>query len=180
MTATTASESEIANKSQLLDGVLAMTKKQQEAAMYVENLYPQIQTFDIKKFMKDKRNFLLAMFSKRRTGKSVLMRDLVHQIKDWYEEVYVFSMTALDQPDMFDFVKPENIIHGYDEEKLLQIWTIQETKTRAYKKLHNVKTEKCPHILVIFDDIVSDPKIRHSKIFDSLAVCGRHKAIGFN
>jgi len=126
-----------------------------------------IKRFDFKDY-KDTKNLLITITSKRRTGKSVLLKNLCYTARNWYKRVYVFSMTAHLQPDLFDFLDPEDITHGFDEEKLNGLWSVQE---KAFKDLGK---EKLPHTLVILDDVISDPNFKKSQMMLKLAVMGRH------
>jgi hypothetical protein len=142
-----------------------------EAKAYTETL--KFDKFDIRKELDNKRNFAMTITSKRRTGKSVLLKDLCSQVKDWYESVFVFSMSAHLQPDLFDFVPKDHIIQGFDEEKLKQIWNTQEERILKLKKL-DVSPKVLPKILVLFDDIIGDEKVRHSQTLNNFFILGRH------
>jgi hypothetical protein len=131
------------------------------------------QVFDIVKALNDRRNFAMTITSKRNTGKSVLLKDLCYQIKNWYQEVFVFSLTAHLQPDLFDFVKKENVINAFDEERIKQIWDTQENLVMKLKKM-KVKPEEIPKVLLLFDDLIADPNVRKSDILNRLFIAGRH------
>lgn len=138
---------------------------------YVDSL--NFEVFDIVKELNDKRNFAMTITSKRRTGKSVLLKNLCYFIKDWYEDAYVFSQSAHLQKDLFNFVKKENIIDGFNEEKLKEIWDFQATRIEKMKN-SNVPTKDLPKILILFDDIVGDNRVRHSKVLNDFFILGRH------
>lgn len=123
--------------------------------------------------LKNCKNFSMTITSKRRTGKSVFVKDIVSKIKGWYTQAYVFSMTSDLQPDLYDFVSKENIYNGFNESKLEQIWKSQEQLVMSMRK-NRIADEKIPHILIIFDDLISDPKVRNSEILKRFYVAGRH------
>ena len=132
-----------------------------------------IPTFDPVKELNDKRNFSMIICSKRRTGKSIFMLDLCHKIKNWYITGYVFSMTADLQKDMYDFVNKKNVFNSFNEEKLQEIWDKQEKMVMAMRTA-KVKEEEIPHVLIVLDDVVSDPRVRKSEILNRYFVAGRH------
>lgn len=129
-------------------------------------------SYNIKKFniedYKDTKNLLITITSKRRTGKSVLLKNFCYKMRKWYKKVYIMSMTAHLQPELFDFVDEVDISHGFDEQKLNNIWSIQE---RAFTDLGR---ENLPYSLIILDDIISDPNFKKSPMMAKLAVMGRH------
>ncbi len=133
----------------------------------------KFETFDIKKELNDKRNFTMTITSKRRTGKSILLKNLCLQIKDWYANVYVFSMSAHLQPDLFNFIPKENLINGFNEEKLLAIWQAQENLVMKMLKIGVLKKD-IPKVLIIMDDIIGDDKVRHSQTLNNFFILGRH------
>lgn len=126
-----------------------------------------IKEFDFKEY-KDTKNLLITITSKRRTGKSVLLKNLCYIARSWYKKVHVFSMTAHLQPELFDFLDPEDINHGFNEQRLNDVWDKQE---KAFKDLSGANL---PHVLIILDDIISDPNFKKSPMMAKLAVMGRH------
>lgn len=131
------------------------------------------ETLDLVKELDQRRNFAINITSRRNTGKSVLVKDLCFQIKDWFQQVYIVSMTASFQKDLYNFTDPENTIETFDEEKIKLIWDSQELEITKQKNA-KTKEEDMPRILFIFDDIISDPKVRKSAILKKLYVMGRH------
>ena len=113
----------------------------------------------------------MTITAKRRTGKSILTKDICSKIKTWYAQVYLFSTTADLQPDLYDFIEPKNRFNGFDEAKLEQLWNQQEKIVMSLKRN---KSKELPHILLIFDDITSDPRVKKSPILNKLFVAGRH------
>lgn len=132
--------------------------------------------FDIIEEMKSAHNFAAIITSKRRTGKSVLMKDLCHKLykAKWIEEAYVFSSTAHLQKDLFDYVPEENIYKGLDQAKLKELWENQEKKIQTLCN-SGVKKDDIPCTLVLFDDVIADTKgCRYSDILTNFFISGRH------
>lgn len=129
--------------------------------------------FDPIKELNDKRNFSMIISSKRRTGKSVFVKDICHQIKGWYNSAYLFSMTSDLQPDLYDFIPESNVYNSFNEDKLEEIWSIQEKLITALRAAKAPDSDM-PHILIILDDVISDTRVKKSEILNRLFVAGRH------
>lgn len=130
-------------------------------------------TFNPVEHLKKCKNFSMTITSKRRTGKSVFVKDIASKIKGWYNTCYVFSMTSDLQPHIYDYCPEENIYNGFNEAVLNEIWNNQERKVSEMRK-KGIKDENIPHILIIFDDLISDPNIKKSEILKRFYVAGRH------
>ena len=131
------------------------------------------ETLNIAEDLKEFKSFNCIITSKTNSGKSVLLNDIVFQIKDWYSAIYVFSMTSYLQPDLFNYAPKENIINGFCENALSDIWNKQE---EMVMKLKTTKTreENIPKILILYDDLISDPNVRNSPMLKRMFVAGRH------
>lgn len=127
---------------------------------------------DLEKF----KSFNMIITSKTNSGKSVFTNDIVYQIRNWYTHVYVFSMTSYLQPDLFNYVPKENIFNIFDESKLDHIWTKQMELVMSLKKI-KIDEDKIPRVLIIYDDLISDPKVKNSEILKRMFVAGRHVKI---
>ena len=132
--------------------------------------------FDIAKDLKDRRNFSMTITAKRCTGKSVLLKDLCHKIKGWYDDVHIWSSTASLQPDLFNYVKEDNLHAQFDEEDFLKIYNRQKDNILKLMQKQSDK-KKLPHILLIFDDMITDRTVMTSKAISSLFTLGRHSNI---
>jgi hypothetical protein len=133
----------------------------------------RIKTFDVEKEMNNIKNFSAIICSKRRAGKSILLRDILSKIKNNYDRSYVFSNTAHLQPDLFDYIPEANNFYGLQTDILDKIYAKQEDYIlKEIKKGKDKK--KLKHILLIFDDIISDRRIRTSQTFDKLFIESRH------
>jgi hypothetical protein len=133
----------------------------------------QFNEFDPVNELKDIKNFSMTITSKRRTGKSVFMKDICSKIKDWYVETYVFSLTSEYQHDLFDYIKDENVVNSFDQHRLEDLWTQQKTKIMKMEKA-GVEKKDMPHILILFDDLISDSRVRNSSILNRFYSAGRH------
>lgn len=129
------------------------------------------------------KNFSAMICAKRRTGKSVFMKDLLSQIHKNYADCYLFSMTIEYQKEVYEFVREENRILGFNEKLLQDIYDKQGLyiKKQLAKKPDNISEAdykaKLDHIMIIFDDIISDDGVRYSKVFKSLFILARHMNI---
>lgn len=126
------------------------------------------------------KNMSVAIYGKRRTGKTVALRGLLSQIKHWYSDVYVFSSTAGVQREPYNFAPKENVFNSFNEEKLLEIYDSQAKyidEEMRYKPKATSESEykkKLNYTLLIFDDVIGDDKVRSSSTFKNLFTLGRH------
>jgi hypothetical protein len=101
---------------------------------------------------------------------------MISRIKSWYADVYVFSESADLQPGLFDYVPKRNVIKGFNQDKLWDIWNKQKRMIMRMIEMGH-KKEDCPIVLIIFDDIIGDKNIRNSEIFNNIHILGRHLCI---
>lgn len=132
--------------------------------------------FNIREEMKDAKNFSSIIVAKRRSGKTTIMRQMLFEIKDWYNEVYIFSKTIEFQCEGYDFVDKKNQIKGFDEKRMTDIWLSQKETVLKLKKA-KVKQEDFPTILFIMDDIITEENLKKSKVLQDIFVLGRHSNI---
>lgn len=141
-------------------------------------MYKEFDDFDpkiFKEIVKEKKGFTCVITSKRGTGKSILLRDVCSKLTDTFDTCYVFSLTAHLQPTLFDFCDKQNIIGSFDEEKLTKIYESQEKMTQENEKILGLGGKPVfRKVLILMDDLISDKKVKHSKILDQLYVAGRH------
>lgn len=136
--------------------------------------------FDAKKELKDTKNFSALIFAKRRSGKSVLVRDLLSKIHKWYESVYIFCETIEMQSDLYQFIPKQNRFSTFDEAMLEEIYNKQEKEIMKLSSIHGEHRKPTfPHIMVIFDDFIGNAKVRTSPIFTRYAILGRHSNIAY-
>ena len=114
-----------------------------------------------------KQHAFIVICSKRASGKSVLLKNLVKDLLDKYEYdlILMFSETAHLQND-FSFIPKEQIFKTDDlEEKLEKLLKIQEKNLKKQKKIN---------LLIILDDVKLHNK---SKMLVNLSSLGRHYLI---
>lgn len=133
-------------------------------------------TFNVLEDMKDVISYNALIVAKSGSGKSVFVRDIISQTKHLYTETYVFCATSNLQPELYDFVRKENIFLTFDEVKLQQIYDRQEQQIIRLMK-SGVEKKDCPKILIIFDDLIAQPEVRKSKLLLKLYISGRHCVI---
>jgi len=156
----------------------AYTNRAKLIDKYVESI--EFGEFDMLKEMNDFKNFSAVLFAKRRSGKSVLVRDMMSKIKDWYETAYIFCETIHAQGELYNFIPKQNQFSTFDERMLKTIYATQEEKIQKLTSIYGEsKKPTFPHIIVIFDDFINDPRVREAPIFKKYAVMGRHQNIAF-
>lgn len=118
--------------------------------------------------------FTMIMYAIRRSGKTHLLAEIVHTIRDRFEEVFLFSNTAKFDQLGYNYIPRKNRYTGFDQPALSRIINDQETKVQLKMKNPKNPNVKIPRRLLIFDDVVNDSEIRHSDDFNFLFVLGRH------
>lgn len=121
-------------------------------------------------------NCSMVMLAKRRSGKTHMLRSFLYTIKDRYDDAYLFCGTKDFQVEEYAFVSKDHQYDYINEEKIQELYDEQERLT--LRKLANPGVKvKIPHIIMIFDDIISDALVRTSKVFQDLFTRGRHIGI---
>lgn len=124
---------------------------------------------DISEYAKDIKIPFSAVFcSRRHTGKSMmvnaLMKSLVDQKK--VDVVLIFSNTALiNETDYPDF--PQSIKHSYSDLALERLIEYQKSVPREKRQI----------VLLVMDDLLSDPEARRSPLILSVFCEGRHYGV---
>ena len=113
----------------------------------------------------------IIIYGPRGSGKTFLCSDLIYKMRDNFDLIYLFSNTAKLQKNVFDFIP--NKIEGYDEDVLQEIVTKQKNQVQLS---HSTGCD-IKKIIVVFDDVISNNKIRNSPILNDLYVSGRHLRI---
>lgn len=126
----------------------------------------QIKQFDPKELLE--RNGVMSVIAMTGAGKSVFIIDCLSQIYKEYDHIFMVSKTARLQK-CYSFFDPRSIIDNFDEKLLKEIW-----QTNSQKVLYGQKADR---ILIIFDDVLNDHKVRNSTILDDLYSGGRHVGI---
>ena len=128
-------------------------------------------SYNIKEFVPEDilvRDGVMSIVAQTGAGKSCLIIDLLSKIHTSFEHIIMFSKTAKLQR-CYDFLDRELIYDRFDEEFLTALWN-----DRVNKQLLGLEQERT---LIIFDDILCDPKIRSSHILKDLFCGSRHLAI---
>lgn len=140
--------------------------------------------------------FTMVVYGRRRIGKSVLVNYILSQIKDRFEDAYVFSQTSEVQPLMWTAFHKTRIHHGYSSAQLNEIFeerraamhkVNEEFKEKRKKEVGSHKMTKNDEIfykklldkhvkdtLILLDDIVGDSQIRTCALFQNIFTLGRH------
>lgn len=132
---------------------------------------------------------LFLVFGARRVGKTHLMTHLLSQMQKEVDHAYLFSNTASVQIAAWDMIVPSNKFNGYSESVMESIWTRQISKFQELDDLlmdtvpnkderqKQIKN-RAPKYFFVFDDIISDERIRKSKYINDIFVMGRHYNFG--
>lgn len=130
----------------------------------MESYYDTKKIYDIDELEIPKYAFIL-LWSKRRSGKSVLSKAIIKNIVDKYEIDFVvlFWKTAKFNND-YDFIDKQFIFDYEEAETKIE-------KIMDYQKKYKLSKKQCPNGIIVFDDIILYRK--WYKIID-LSSMGRH------
>jgi hypothetical protein len=129
----------------------------------------------LKKFDKyEKRNIdpasTILITASRRSGKTYYAKYLVKKIKNLYSLIICFTNTK-NSGQWNSILDNDNIIDGYDPEIIEMIY-----------KRNRILKQKAPkanrNVLIIFDDVIDNKKIKNDDMVESLFIRGRHDKIG--
>jgi hypothetical protein len=120
-------------------------------------------------------NKTILICAKRNSGKSKLVKYLIKQFKNQFNEIFLISTTNDVTNEFNDLIKKEFIFNEFNEKWLLKLFEKMEliTKEIGFDKPEN----EYKHVLLILDDCVSEDNIRNSKTFEKLFSRGRHYKI---
>lgn len=119
-----------------------------------------------------KKGFAGIIYGRRGTGKTTLLKDFIYHNRKMWDKAYLFSQTAKMQPENYYWVPEHRIYDQYDDSALMSIIADQKKDVESKKK--NDQDDAIENILIVFDDIISEEKIRHSAAFNMLFTLGRH------
>ena len=97
--------------------------------------------------------FLACIFGKKHSGKTVLIKYLCYKYRTHFNYIVVISPTACMNTD-YDYIPKEFIHNSYSPKLITDIIDKQANFKNADKKVH---------MLLILDDIASDPNINFKK-----------------
>lgn len=139
--------------------------------------------------------FSMIVYGRRRIGKSVLVKHILGQLKDRFEEAYLYSGTNYLQPMMWGCIHRTCRRQGFDEEHLTGLMEkaesdIQEVleefkrvtgksadeqlNASEMKLFEKMKREKVKPKLILLDDVVHLNAIQTSSVLQALFTLGRH------
>lgn len=132
---------------------------------------------------------LFLVFGARRVGKTHLMTWLLSLMKDKIDKAYLFSNTSRVQIAAWDMIVPDHKFEGFQEEVMNHIWQEQVHKFEELNDMleptmpdkeerQRVIKKRAPKVFIVFDDIISDERIRSRKVINDIFVMGRHLNIG--
>jgi hypothetical protein len=135
-------------------------------------------TIQLKKFRPDKQIAECAsmlVVGGRRTGKSMLMRDLLWHMRDRIYDARVYTGTMEDEESWDNYTPAKYVTfcqEALPEEDLNAALRLQDERKKI-AKLHGIK---CPPSLFLFEDCeFLKPSIWSSQPVKSLALNGRHR-----
>lgn len=113
--------------------------------------------------------YTIVCYGPRRSGKSVLIRNICQRMRHYFPWVVVFTETKASG-EYASFIPHDHIIEGLDEGLLDELI---EHQKQLKIDLSNGKDVGNTNLLVILDDCMSD-ELRYKKIFNKLFYEGRH------
>jgi hypothetical protein len=122
-------------------------------------------------------NFFMLIASKRRSGKTHLVRHILKPLHKRFDRAYLFSETAhLQADDPYDYIPSAHRYNHFDEDVIRGILSAQANIKEQQKKFKESQRVQ-HHVLIILDDVITGPEIRRSQGLKSLATQGRHSDV---
>ena len=113
-------------------------------------------------------NKKVCLLAKTNGGKSQLCRYLLHQYKDYFKKIYLFSPTEAITNFYKDLIEPENIFEKYNDEFIGSLLNKITNLVKEGKEIYD--------ICIILDDC-GEEELNKSKNFLRLYTIGRHMKI---
>lgn len=129
----------------------------------------EIREFALSELQDDSK---IVVIGKPGSGKSVLMKAIVNQLKDKYPVAKVLSGSEEANPFYADFIPPLYISNGFDEE---EIWRFMKRQKKARRDARVAN----PRALLIVDDCSQDPKLLSRPAMQKVFKDGRHYKMMF-
>jgi len=117
------------------------------------------------------RNKTIIFVSKRESGKTFLMCDMVKTYHDDFDEIFLISPTEKMNKQFSEVVKPKNIFEEYSEK---WVEALINKMTEATISCFDKPEDEKKHVLLILDDIAGDINLHSSKTFKQLFIRCRH------
>ena len=111
-------------------------------------------------------------YGKRRSGKTVFIRNICQRIRHLYRDVIVFTKTK-SSCEYHKFLPNAVIIEGLDEELLFDILADQKEKNRLSSLGEDMGNYK---VLIILDDCMSE-NLKYKKSINDVFFEGRHEGV---
>ena len=116
--------------------------------------------------------YTIVLYGPRRSGKSVMIRNICQRMRHLFPEVVVFTMTKASA-EYFNFIPYCRVIEGLDEDLLERLIDHQMELKKAMSRGEDVGN---PNLLVILDDCMAQG-LRYAKTLNRLFYNGRHSNI---
>jgi hypothetical protein len=112
-----------------------------------------------------KNGFTMSFCSRRNSGKSTLIGEIVQQLlkAKMVDMVIVMTGSAGMENGDYSFLPPE-LVMPFNEGLLIRMWEKQKTLKKAEKQ----------HILLVIDDALTTPEAINNPIINSIFSLGRH------
>jgi hypothetical protein len=112
--------------------------------------------------------FTIAVASKRNSGKTVLITELLHElVKSKRADIVVVLSGSAGLNKDYTSVVPPSLILPFSEDWLRGLWDRQA----------RMEPGERDHVVVVADDILSDPAAQYSEMLGRLFALGRHADI---
>jgi hypothetical protein len=126
----------------------------------------QIQRFRVQDIVP---GMTIVLIGKRHSGKSMLMRNMVHELKDQYPTCVVFSGSDREDPMFSKFLPLSFVYDGLDTAALKRVLDAQQERVRVNGLLPSNR------MLIVLDDVMEDANvINRDKTIKRLFFQGRH------
>lgn len=131
----------------------------------------KLKKFDMKKLKDDS---VVVLLGKRRTGKSVLVKDILHSNKDIPCGV-IISPTEEASPFFVDFVPHIFLFPEYDKNIIGNVIKRQKKARKKFNRNPNID----PRAFLIMDDCLANDDWKKDKIIREVFMNGRHYKLLF-
>lgn len=113
----------------------------------------------------------IAVFGKRRTGKSFLIRHLLYLKRHRFRHGLVITKTKHN--GYWQNYFPMNVVHGDYDPRIIENFLIYQLKLQKYNRDHPDKAVNTKAVIIL-DDIIADHYIKYCDALATLCYNGRH------